>query len=144
MLDIQHGEVFELTGGRSIGLRIATTNLFWKDEDGSIQSDAALLLMRRSFGKGRMNITLQRKDAFLVREAGHLEFMAKNAAEHLFGGNATAFDTHKIASIIEDHIDSLINHPPEEEAKMIKRQQRQMQMDGLVIIENGKTVVDAR
>lgn len=144
MLDIQHGEVFEQTGGSNLGVRIAITNLFWKNDDGSTASDAALLLMRRSFGVGRMNITLQRKDAFLVREKGHLELMARNAATHLFGGNASAFDMAKIASLIEDNVDALVNHPPEDEAKMIKRKQRQMQLDGLVIVENGVTVVDAR
>lgn len=144
MLDIQHGHVHELTGGSALGIRIAVANLFWKDTDGSDMSDAALLLMRRSFGRGRLNITLQRKDAFLMREKGNLETAAKNAAHHLFGGNASAFDEHKIADIILNSLDNLILHPPENEIDIIKKRQRQMERDGLVIIENGKTIVDAR
>ena len=150
MLDIKYGRVTELTGGSSIGVRVALTNIFWKDEDSQEQWDACLLLMRRSFGVGRMNLTLQRRDAFLIREPAklgeqsYLDRAAEGAATHLFGGMAGQFDKSKIADIILNNIDALVNYPPESQDDYNKRKTREMELDGLVIKNHGKTILDTR
>lgn len=150
MIDIKYGRVTELSGGSNIGLRVALTNLFWKDDDGIEQWDAALLLMRRSFGVGRMNIALQRRDAYLIREPAqrgeqsYLDRAAEGAATHLFGGMAGQFDKSKIADIILNNLDALVHYPPETQDDYNKRKSREMELDGLVIKNHGKTILDTR
>lgn len=150
MLDIKYGVVTELGGGSNIGLRIALTNVFWKDDEGVEQWDACLLMMRKSFGVGRMNLTLQRRDAFLMREPAkrgeqsYLERAADGAATHLFGGMAGQFDKSKIADIILNNLDALIHYPPESQAAYNKRKMREMELDGIVIKNHGTTILDAR
>lgn len=149
-LDIKYGTVTELSGGRNIGVRVALTNIFWKDEDGIEQWDACLLLMRKSFGVGRMNLTLQRKDAWLIREPAklgeqsYLDRAAEGAALHLFGGMAGQFDKSKIADIILNNLDALVHYPPETQAAYNKRKQREMELDGLVIKNHDKVILDTR
>ena len=144
MLDVKYGTVFDGICSHRLGIVSAVTNIFWRDEHGAKHDDAALLLMRRSFGRGQTNITLLRQNAYQATEPELLHQMAQNAADQLLSGSANVSDVVAIANLINDQMDALISHPPESEADMRKRQQKQVADDGLLLKVNGKTLVDAR
>lgn len=144
MQDIKHGIPKELPLGKAIGIRVAVVNLFFKDDSGEQQTDAALLLMRRSFGVGRMNVTLMRKNAYLVTNDIELKNMATEAAHHMFAGSASVHDVNKITDIILYALDDLVMHPPEDEMLLRKREEEKMARMGLLIKANDQIIVDAR
>lgn len=144
MNDIKHGIPAELPLGQKLGIRVAVVNLFYKDETGEAQTDAALLLMRRSFGLGRMNVTLLRQNAYLVMDNAELADMATQAAQHLFSGSASPHDIANITDIILYSLDALVMHPPEDEMILRKREQEKLARMGLLVKANDKIILDAR
>lgn len=141
---IRYGEVFTAERIERLGILSAIANVFWKTGLGNEEeSEAGLLLMRRSFGFGRTNIIL-RTDAWKVREPLLLQQMAENAAKQLLSGTASVHEVNLIADMIVNSIDALLAHPPESEAVQRKRKMAEMERDGLFIRSNGKILVDAR
>lgn len=142
--NIQYGVVLHGAVSQKLNIVSAITNIFWDDEGGVENSDAALLLMRRSFGYGRTNIALFQKDAWKVREPAQLQAIAQNVADHLMAGSANTHEINAIADMILNNVEKLVMHPPESKAELIKKQEKQMERDGLLLRVNGKTLVDAR
>lgn len=142
--NIEYGTLLNVQCSPKLGILTAITNVFFKDEFGVDQTDAVLMFMRRSFGVGRTNMTLFRKDAWLVRDDVYLQEKAKNVADHLLCGTATAGEITAIADMILNNVEKLVLHPPEPQAAMIKAANDRIQRDGLLMTVNGKTLVDAR
>ncbi|WP_336939333.1 hypothetical protein [Acinetobacter modestus] len=140
----RYGIVNWLPLGTKHGLRVGIANFTFRMSDGSTFEDAALFMCRKTFGYGRINITLLRKQGFEFEDDRVLiNGMAKQAAEQLFR-STTMEDMKKIADIIEHAIDDLVLHPPENIMIEKKRQEREMELFGLVIKANDKIIVDAR
>lgn len=130
--------------GTKHGLRVGVSNFTFRMSDGSIFEDAALFMCRKTFGYGRMNITLLRQQGFEFEDDRVLiDGMAKQAAEQLFRSTSME-DMKKIADIIEHAVDDLVLHPPEDIMIEKKRQEREMELLGLVIKADDKIIVDAR
>lgn len=142
---IEHyGSVKWLELGRNLGLKVGVANFTFRLNDGSKFEDAALVMCRKTFGYGRLNVTLLRKQAYEFEDDRVLiDGMAKQAAEQLLRSD-TPEDMKKIADIIEYAIDDLVMHPPEDIYLEQKRQMREMEKMGLVIKANDKIIVDAR
>lgn len=143
MQDFKHGILRELPAGRALGIRVAVVNLFFT-QDGEKQTDAALLLMRRSFGVGRMNVTLMRRNAYQITDPVALQSLANEAAQHLFVGSASVHDVNKITDIVLDSLDDLVMHPPEDAMLLRKQEEERMSRLGLLIKDGDKIIVDAR
>ena len=139
----RYGIVNELPLGRKHGVLVGIANFTFRLADGSTFDDAALFMARRSFGLGRMNITLLRKQAWQFQDdATLIDGIARQAAKQLFCSE-TPEDLKKIADIVEYAIDDLVMHPPEDVIDEQKRQQKELERLGLVIKANDKIVLDA-
>jgi hypothetical protein len=142
--NIQYGVVLHGAISQRLNIVSAITNVFWNGDGGVEQTDAALLLMRRTFGCGRTNITLFRQDAWMVREPAQLQAIAQNVADHLLAGSANTHEINAISDMILNNVEKLMMHPPESVAELTKKQEKQMERDGLLLRVNGQTLVDAR
>ncbi|WP_111861147.1 hypothetical protein [Acinetobacter sp. CFCC 10889] len=82
---IEHyGSVKWLELGRNLGLKVGVANFTFRLNDGSKFEDAALVMCRNTFGYGRLNVTLLRKQAYEFEDDQVLiDGMAKQAAEQL-------------------------------------------------------------
>lgn len=139
----RYGIVKELPLGKKHGLLVGIANFTFRMADDSTFEDAALFMARRSFGMGRMNITLLRKQAWEFQDdATLIDGMARQASKQLLGSE-TPEDMKKIADIIEYAIDDLVMHPPENIIDEQKRQQRELDRLGLIIKQNDQIILDA-
>lgn len=144
MRNVRHGQVFSGAKSERMGILSAVTNVFWQDEGGVFDDDAALLLMRRSFGVGKTSIALMRKDAYLMLEPNSLIEVAQLSANTLFSGAASQADVFAIADMIVARLDDLIMHPPESQVDVQQRKRREFEKLGALVRVNGQTLVDAR
>lgn len=141
---ISYGEINWLPLGSKVGLKVGVANCVFLLNDGSKFEDAALLMCRSSFGYGRLNVTLLRKQAYEFEDDNVLiNGMARQAADQLFRSETMA-DMKKIADIIENAIEDLVLHPPESAIDEKIRMDREMERLGLVVKLNDKIIVDAR
>jgi hypothetical protein len=138
------GIVNWLPMGSKHGLRVGVANFTFRLTDGSIFEDAALIMCRKTFGYGRINFTLFRKQAYEFQDDDTLiNGMARQAAQQLFRSESME-DMKKIADLIELAIEDLVMHPPEDVLIEKKRKEREMEALGLVIKADDKIIVDAR
>lgn len=130
--------------GSKHDLRVGVGNFTFRLTDDSIFEDAVLIMCRKTFGFGRTNFTLFRKQAYEFQDDDTLiNGMARQASQQLFRSE-TMDDMKKIADLIELAIEDLVMHPPENILVEKKRQEREMELLGLVIKANDKIIVDAR
>lgn len=143
MTDFRFGETFSGGTMRACGLLTVIANVFWRDADGKEHTDAALAIMRRSFGVGKMNLLL-RCDAWRVREPAMLMTLAEQAGAQLFNGSANTHEICTIADLMINNLDDLVRHPAESEAVELKRREKEMSRDGLLLRVGDHVLVDAR
>lgn len=142
--DFRLGEAVNPIFNKRIGLVCAVANVFWREPDLTYeQFDGAILLMRRSFGYGKTNITL-RADAWKLREPELFNNLIDDVASQLFSGTANSHEKTIIGDLFLNNLDTLLKHPPENAVLERKRQLKQMEQYGLVIKNQGKTILDAR
>lgn len=140
---LRYGEAFGSSTIQRLGIICVVANVFWKDGIGSEESEAGLLLMRRSFGVGKTHIIL-RPDIWMVREPHLLHQMAKSAADQLLSGCASDHDIFAICDIILNSVDDLVSHPPESQATEYRRKLKEIENDGLLIRNGDQIILDAR
>lgn len=141
-IDVQYGVLKELTVPRKLGIVATIANVKINSPGQEEVDDAALILSRRSFGRGRSHIIL-RSQAHAVLDVQTLLQMAHEATTDLFG-SADKDDMHRIADLLLNSVDELVLHPPEDVMIEHKRQQKMIEQSGVIIKVNDETILDAR
>lgn len=141
IIDVQYGEIVELHVPNKFGVRAMLTNATIK-QNGQTEQDAVLILARRSFGVGRSHIIL-RQNAYQIRDVTTLIPVAFEACKCLFGSHDKDY-AHRIADLLLDHVEDLVNHPPEDIVIEQKRREKEIEQMGAIIKVNDTTFLDAR
>lgn len=142
MINIEYGVLKELHVPDKFGIRAALVNVVIREHGKEQVDDAALILMRRSFGVGRSHIIL-RQDMYAVLETQTLIETAREATVKLFG-SADKDNLHRIADLLLDYTDELVMHPPEDQMRLWKQQQKMIEQSQALIKVNDQIILDAR
>lgn len=142
MIDVKYGILKELHLSDKFGVRAVLTNVTIKLPDGETEDDAALILMRRSFGVGRSHI-IRRQHAHELRDTPTLLTVAIDATTRLFG-SADKDNTFRICDLLQDHLEELVMHPPEDQMIEIKRREKEIEQSGILVKLNDEVILDAR
>lgn len=142
MINIEYGVVKELTMPQGMGVRAVVANVVIREHGQEAIDDAALILMRRSFGIGRSHVILRGQYHAILNDADMIP-MATEAVTRLFG-SADKDNVFRVADALLNLADEVVMHPPENQMKEWKRQQKEIEQSGVLIQLNGKTLVDAR
>lgn len=138
---IQIGTIQEIKS-HPIGLVYAVANLKMTDTSLNESWDAAILIGRRSFGHGRLSVTL-RRDMWSIADDVLRSELARNAADLLFSGTSNSHEQSIIADILLNNLDNLKNHPPESVATLRKQKLNEMDRDGLILRVDDKSLISA-
>lgn len=120
LCELQYGKLKDASVKSGFNLKAFVCNVFYRDEDGAPYTDAVLLICRNSFGMGKTNIALFRKNAFRVLDEDWLVNSAYDIAEQLWHGQAGGREMHVIMDCLIDNLDLLVQHPPESEDLNLK------------------------
>ena len=120
LCELQYGKLKDASVKSGFNLKAFVCNVFYRDEDGAPYTDAVLLICRTSFGIGRTNIALFRKNAFRVLDEDWLVNSAYDIAGQLWSGQAGGREMHVIMDCLIDNLDLLVQHPPESEDLNLK------------------------
>lgn len=142
MIGIEYGILKELNVRDKFGVRAAVVNVVIREHGKEPVDDAALLIMRRSFDVGRMHIIL-RQNMHAVLDTQELIQMAHDATVKLFG-SADKDNLHRMADLLLDHTDELVLHPPEDQMRLWKKEQKILEQSQALIRVNDKVILDAR
>lgn len=114
IVELQYGKLVDAHIKKGFNLKAFVCNVFYRDDDGVPYTDAVLLICRNSFGVGKTNIALFRKNAFRVLDEDWLVNASYDVAEQLWHGQAGEREMHVIMDCLIDNLDLLIQHPPED------------------------------
>lgn len=142
MINVQYGILKELYLNNKFGVRAMVANVTIRENGEQPIDDAALILVRRSFGVGRSHLVL-RQSMHGVLDPGELIQMAYDAAIKLFG-SADKNDVHKLADLLLDYTDELVMHPPEDQMRIWKQERRMIEQSQALIKLNDEVILDAR
>lgn len=142
MIDIEYGILKEVTLNQKFGVIASITNAVIRQEGSEPVDDAALILSRRSFGFGRSHIIL-RQHMHAVLDTESLIQMAFDATMKLFG-SVDKDNLHRIADLLLDVTDELVMHPPEDQMREFKKQQKMIEQSQALIKLNDEVILDAR
>lgn len=138
---VEIGTIAEIKS-HPIGLVYAVANIKMTDQSLNELWDAAILIGRKTFGHGRLNITL-RRDMWCINDDVLRASLAKDAANQLFSGSANSHEQSIIADILLNMLDDLKDHPPESIAKLRKEKLNEMDRDGLILRVDDKVLISA-
>ncbi len=142
MINIQYGVLKELQVSHKFGIRAAIANITIREHGKEPVEDAALILMRRSFGVGRSHIIL-RQNMHGVLDTQELIQMAHDATVKLFG-SADKDNLHRMADLLLDYTDEFVMHPPEDQMRIWKQEQKMIEQSQALIKLNDQVILDAR
>lgn len=142
MIHVQYGILKEVHVRDKFGVRAVIANVTIRENGQEPIDDAALVLLRKSFGVGRSHIIL-RQNMHGVLNTPELLQMAHDATIKLFG-SADKDNMHRIADLLLDYTDELVMHPPEDQVRLAKEQERMIAQSGALIRLNDQTILDAR
>lgn len=142
MIHVQYGVLKELHVRDKFGVRAMIANVTIRENGQEPVDDAALILVRRSFGVGRSHLIL-RQNMHAVLDTQELLQMAFDAVQRLFG-SVDKDNLHKMADLLLDYTDELVMHPPEDQMKLWKQQQKLIEQSQALITVNDEVILDAR
>lgn len=142
MIHVQYGVLKELHVPDKFGIRAMIANVTIRQNGEEPVDDAALILVRRSFGVGRSHLIL-RQNMHGVLDTQELIQMAHDATVQLFG-SADTDNMHRMADLILDYTDELVLHPPEDQMIEWKRQRKMIEQSQALIKVNDEIILDAR
>lgn len=142
MINVQYGILKELNLNSKFGVRAMIANVVIRQNGQEPVDDAALILARRSFGVGRSHLIL-RQNMHGVLDLADLIQMAYDATVKLFG-SADKDNVHKMADLLLDFTDELVMHPPEDQMRIWKQEQRMIEQSQALIKVNDEVILDAR
>lgn len=142
MIHVQYGVLKELHVRDKFGVRAMIANVTIRENGQEPVDDAALILARRSFGVGRSHLIL-RQNMHAVLDTQELIQMAHDATVKLFG-SADKDNLHRMADLLLDHTDELVLHPPEDQMRLWKNEQKILEQSQALIRVNDKVILDAR
>lgn len=142
MIDVKYGILKELHVSQKFGIRAMVANVTIRAIGEQPVDDAALILVRRSFGVGRSHLIL-RQNMHGVLDTQELVQMAHDATVKLFG-SADKDNTHRIADLLLDYTDELVMHPPEDQMRLWKEEQKMIEQSQALIKVNDQVILDAR
>ena len=142
MIHVQYGVLKELHVRDKFGVRAMIANVTIRENGQEPVDDAALILARRSFGVGRSHLIL-RQNMHAVLDTQELLQLAFDAVQRLFG-SVDKDNLHKMADLLLDCTDELVMHPPEDQMKLWKQQQKLIEQSQALITVNDEVILDAR
>lgn len=142
MIDVKYGILKELHVGQKFGIRAMVANVTIRAIGEQPVDDAALILVRRSFGIGRSHLIL-RQNMHGVLDTQELIQMAHDATVKLFG-SADKDNMHRMADLLLDYTDELVMHPPEDQMRLWKQEQKMIEQSQALIKVNDQVILDAR
>lgn len=142
MIDVKYGILKELHVSQKFGIRAMVANVTIRAIGEQPVDDAALILVRRSFGVGRSHLIL-RQNMHGVLDTQELVQMAHDATVKLFG-SADKDNMHRIADLLLDYTDELVMHPPEDQMRLWKEEQKMIEQSQALIKVNDQVILDAR
>lgn len=142
MIHIEYGILKEVHVRDKFGVRAAIANVTIRENNQEPVDDAALIIMRKSFGVGRTHLIL-RQNMSAVLDPAELIQMAHDATVKLFG-SADKDNMHRMADLLLDYTDELVMHPPEDQMKIWKKEQRMIEQSQALIKVNDEIILDAR
>ena len=142
MIHVQYGILKEVHVRDKFGVRAVIANVTIRESGQEPIEDTALVLCRKSFGVGRSHLILK-QNMHGVLDTPELLQMAFDATVKLFG-SADKDNMHRIADLLLDYTDDLVMHPPEDQMRLAKEQQKLIERSGALIRVNDETILDAR
>ena len=142
MINVQYGILKELNLNSKFGVRAMIANVVIRQNGQEPVDDAALILARKSFGIGRSHLIL-RQNMHGILDPAELIQMAHDATVKLFG-SADKDNVHKMADLLLDFTDELVMHPPEDQMRIWKQEQRMIEQSQALIKVNDEVILDAR
>lgn len=115
IVELQYGKLKDAHVKSGFNLKAFVCNVFYRDEQGVPYTDAVLLICRKSFGIGKTNIALFRKNAFRVLDEAWLADSVVDIANQLWHGQAGKREMTVIMDCLIDNLDLLVQHPAEDE-----------------------------
>lgn len=142
MIHVQYGVLKELYVNQKFGVRAMVANVTIRTNGEQPVDDAALILVRRSFGVGRSHLVLRQNMHGVLNTKGLVE-MAHDATVKLFG-SADKDNLHRMADLLLDYTDELVMHPPEDQMRLWKKEQKMVEQSQALIKVNDQVILDAR
>jgi len=142
VIHIQYGVLKEATLSHKFGVRALIANVVIRENGKEPIDDAALILCRRSFGVGRSHIVLRGQYHAILDDADLIP-LATAITTKLFG-SADKDNVFKMADVLLDLADDVVMHPPEDQMKLWKQEQKALEQSGALIRLNDETILDAR
>ena len=142
MIHVQYGVLKELYVSQKFGVRAMVANVTIRANGEQPVDDAALILVRRSFGVGRSHLILRQNMHGVLNTQGLVE-MAHDATVKLFG-SADKDNLHRMADLLLDYTDELVMHPAEDQMLIWKKEQKMVEQSQALIKVNDQVILDAR
>jgi len=142
VIHIQYGILKELPLNDRFGVRAMVANVTIRENGQEPVEDAALILCRKSFGVGRSHLIL-RQNMHAVLDTQELLQAAHDATLKLFG-SVDKDNMHKMADLLLDFTDELVQHPAEDQMRLWKEQQKAIEQSQALIVLNDEVILDAR
>lgn len=146
-MKLEHGVLVEAGTRNGLTAFISNCQIDFTDDHGDAQKldDACLILCRESFGYGRMHV-IPRGHIWMYHDKyyrDHLDTMLAHAAGEIYGAAVTSHDCQIIGDVVYNALDQLFRHPPEDQATLLKKQEKEIERLGLVVNYNGRELINA-
>lgn len=146
-MKIEHGELVETGSHGDLLAFVSNCTIDYVDNDNQKQTldEACLLICRERFGLGSTHV-VPLSHLWMYHDKYYQSFIDQllaQAAAELFGTSVTTHDCKNIGDLIYRSLDTLFNHPPENEMVEKKKQERDIERMGLILKVNDREVINA-